>query len=411
MKRALITQMSHEWRTNLWLIIELLIVSFVVAIVAYVTLLSARPMFEPVGFDDTDVYALKVKYVGEESPEYVSPGDNESMNYDDLMTLITRLRRHPLVEAVAQSRNAVPYTMNYFGSGLVPKGSNDSILYYGNQRFASPDFVRVYRIKGVDGTSTEELEARLRRSEILLGTNLAYDDKRDTRKLSGIEVVTPGDSASSWKVAGIIDNFKRSPYELNYSGTIFRPVDESKPWNCYQIVLRLRPGEGRKFAEQFNSNADLQRQRNVYLTELTSLKTMRKLVTRHEDQELRTCISIMIFFLVIVFLGLLGSFWFRVQARASEIALRKVTGATRADVFRRLISEGTLLLAVGYVVGMILYFLFMLKAKDHIGRDWPRAYVAAGVTFVIMEIMVILGIWFPARRAMEIEPSEVLKEE
>ena len=46
------------------------------------------------------------------------------------------------------------------------------------------------------------------------------------------------------------------------------------------------------------------------------------------------------FLLLNIFLGLLGTFWFRTQQRRSEIALHKVHGASDMSIFTRLISEG-----------------------------------------------------------------------
>lgn len=50
------------------------------------------------------------------------------------------------------------------------------------------------------------------------------------------------------------------------------------------------------------------------------------------------------FLLLNIFLGLLGTFWFRTQQRRSEIALHKAHGASDMSIFVRLISEGLLLL-------------------------------------------------------------------
>ena len=37
-----------------------------------------------------------------------------------------------------------------------------------------------------------------------------------------------------------------------------------------------------------------------------------------------------------------------------------------------------------------------------------RVIICAGASFALMALMVIAGIWFPARRAMRIEPAEAL---
>ena len=55
---------------------------------------------------------------------------------------------------------------------------------------------------------------------------------------------------------------------------------------------------------------------------------------------------VVLFLLVNVFLGLIGTFWFRTRRRRSEIALRLAMGSTKNQVFRLLAGEGLLLLAL-----------------------------------------------------------------
>ena len=44
--------------------------------------------------------------------------------------------------------------------------------------------------------------------------------------------------------------------------------------------------------------------------------------------------------------------------------------------------------------------------------DGMGMYVlCALVTFALLALMIVLGIWFPARKAMKIEPALVLKSE
>ena len=122
-----------------------------------------------------------------------------------------------------------------------------------------------------------------------------------------------------------------------------------------------------------------------------------------------------VFFLIIVYLGLLGTFWYRVQQRAGEIALRKVTGATSSDILRRLLSEGTILLFCGLVpafaVCFFLFHKFVLPNYDAAHNPTPDLWVAYIVTYILMQLVVIVGILFPALKAMRLEPAIVLKDE
>lgn len=140
--------------------------------------------------------------------------------------------------------------------------------------------------------------------------------------------------------------------------------------------------------------------------------------------KVRVYISVMFLLLVTIFLGLLGSFWFRVQQRISEIAIRKVCGANRKQIFVRLITEGLILLFIAtIIVSAIIWpvidefinkfikpgYIFM---KDY--YDWMnnKAFLLMEIcSLVLIALGIIFSLWYPARKAMQIEPAEAIKSE
>jgi putative ABC transport system permease protein len=122
-----------------------------------------------------------------------------------------------------------------------------------------------------------------------------------------------------------------------------------------------------------------------------------------------------VFLLVAVFLGFLGSFWFRTQQRVPEIALRKVNGATQWQIFRRLISEGLIMLLISTIIFTPIYFYLVnvvgASIENFIFDNNSVNFVAYVITLLILAAMIIAGIWFPARKAMKVEPANALKEQ
>ena len=121
------------------------------------------------------------------------------------------------------------------------------------------------------------------------------------------------------------------------------------------------------------------------------------------------------FLLLTVFLGLLGTFWFRTQQRVREIAMRKVTGAGNRQIFRRLMGEGLIILAIATIPALGLDALLVhygILMYSQITTDiWVTPLTEAGVVFLLMALMIVAGIYFPARKAMKVEPAEVLRGE
>ena len=116
-----------------------------------------------------------------------------------------------------------------------------------------------------------------------------------------------------------------------------------------------------------------------------------------------------------IFLGLLGTFWFRTQQRRSEIALHKAHGATDRAIFSRLLSEGLLLLAVVTPIALVidwnLAHMELNSWRNNTTLEWDRLLLCAAISFVLIALMIAIGIGIPARKAMKVQPAEALHDD
>ena len=129
---------------------------------------------------------------------------------------------------------------------------------------------------------------------------------------------------------------------------------------------------------------------------------------------IRSARLIVIFFVFNVFIGLMGTFWFRTRHRRSEIALRMAMGSSRGRIRWQLLGEGLLLLALASIpalticINMVMADVIFTEATD---ATWGRFGICVSIVWVLMALMVIAGIWYPASRAMEVQPAEALHDE
>lgn len=417
MKRNLLTQIKNEWRDNLWLIIELTVVSVAVWTLAMTLITALRPKLDEKGYSIEDVYKIKIRLLDETSPEFADMGEKtEENNTNDIRTLLNNIRKSEYVEAAAISYNALPYQFNYVGNMLEILNSQDSIQYYGNLRMASPEIVRILRPISRSGLSLSELEKIMKRGEILISPEPRYDRYRDVNKLIGKRTLL-FDTINSRRIGGVIESLKRNEYEPKI-GTILVPIDESDNSilnKSREIAIKVKQGMGKKFEEEFNENADMRKLRNIYFTELSDMNKVRSSNQYHSNTQVRLWSAGIVFLLVIIFLGLFGTFWFRIRQRSGEIALRKTCGATSRDIFQRTIGEGMLLITIAIIPAMILIVCidhYILNPDSPFAdMEWTLIAWSFIFTFILMSLMIIAGIVFPARTAMKIEPAIALKEE
>ncbi|MCD7923822.1 MAG: hypothetical protein LUI85_03645 [Bacteroides sp.] len=142
---------------------------------------------------------------------------------------------------------------------------------------------------------------------------------------------------------------------------------------------------------------------------------------RGDRDRLQTHSFIALFLLVNVFMGIVGTFWYRTRRRRGEIALRIGMGSSRRQVRRLLLGEGLILLTVVTVPAMIICFNIAL-AEPTVGNSpliavWPvewsilRFLSGTVAAWVLIALMVLFGIWAPATQAMKLQPAEALHEE
>lgn len=97
------------------------------------------------------------------------------------------------------------------------------------------------------------------------------------------------------------------------------------------------------------------------------------------------------------------------QQRTGEIAIRKVCGASRRAIFHRIIGEGMILLLVATALAAAAAWTIIFKSDP--GEDHMPALIIELLTFVIVSVCVVVSLWWPARRAMRIEPAIAIKDE
>jgi macrolide transport system ATP-binding/permease protein len=130
----------------------------------------------------------------------------------------------------------------------------------------------------------------------------------------------------------------------------------------------------------------------------------------------QTWAGIGVFGLVLAAIGLAGVTAYAVAQRRKEIAIRTAIGATRAQVLRLVLREGTTLIGAGTILGFLgaIAMARMLSALTNIfaqavsiGTDDPRLLVGAPV---LLAVVAMLACYVPARTAARVDPWTALRQ-
>jgi predicted permease len=114
--------------------------------------------------------------------------------------------------------------------------------------------------------------------------------------------------------------------------------------------------------------------------------------------------------LVLALVGLYGLMSYSVSLRHREIGIRMAIGAEPAAVVRMVLKQGMVLAASGVAIGVILSLAASkLTAALPAGHAFDLALIAP-VPLALLA-MAALGVYLPARRASQVDPNTVLRQE
>ncbi len=423
MTKKLIRQIWNERRLNAGMWLELLVVSIVLWFITDSLYVTLSTYYEPLGYDISHTYRMTVEMVPEDSPEY-----NSSISgYDGYMKTKRRfnalVEKHPDVEALGFSERGVHYS----GS------RNSTVLLYdtlssteATEYIVSPGYVKVFRFRGAKGESSEELAELLTSQTFLAGANIfPYPQIKDTYSLVNhqFELGNEREGLLSARLAGVVQPIRRdefvSVYNRNCIVKSYMPYhgNGTDYWESRgQMFIRAKAEADHDFINRMKVEftKDLRGQ-NLMIKDFIPVSELRRNAMRDKMDGMRNQMVIMGFLMLNVFLGLLGTFWYRTQQRRGEIAVHIAMGSNRRQVLVRLLSEGLLLLLFATLPALCADYWIS-------GTDLPqlmegktflplRFGLTAALTFVLIAVMILAGILIPALRVMKMRPAEALHNE
>ncbi|MDE5568339.1 MAG: ABC transporter permease [Muribaculaceae bacterium] len=411
MKRKLISQMRNEWRSNVWMSVELIVVGVVLfGILGYFATFAYihKP---PKGIDFTDVYVGTIGWVQPTSASYKQYPDSVHNYKTDLEMLKVNLSGNPYVESVGTGTNAIPYNYNYHGVAIsaTDADADTTMYYYANRRYMDPELVKTLHLTGYNGESPETLAKMVEDHKLLISTYDSASDSYLTQKWVGNEAYFGNDSADVYSIGALINGIRRVDYETLYDGVLITDVPDTMIPR--EIAIKVKPGKGREFMESLDES--YLEFGNVYVSNMMSVENRKEEAHRQFTTMMRNLTACTIFLMIAVFLGILGSFWYRTQQRIPEIAMRKVNGATDRNILSRFLAEGLMLLVLSAPVIAIIIAIVLpqLNINEYVPTPLWLIWAMLPVTLALLAIMIVAGIVFPAFKAMKTNPAEALKDQ
>ena len=328
-------------RSNGWVLAELFLVFIVMWFLCDSLGCLKYTFYRPLGFNIDHVYTLTTVIGG-------PTNDTTLTNADRYLRALQKLEQEPSVEAATLCYWSLPMNGSNSYNSLA---AQDTIGVNARIINATGGYINVFRMS--DDPQRPFAKTPSGWDNVML-SQAAFD--RFQKRMPTFSLDTPlskyGDSTSVVTQGGKIEAFRTYRYGSDAVCFFYR-IDENLIKTQFtddwaQIVFRVKPvADGPDYRTNFIREIaprldvdDLFVADAVPYTE----QQLQFEVMNGDTDKVNSQAIVVLFLLVNVFLGLIGTFWFRTRRRRSEIALRLAMGSTKNQVFRLLVKYFIILL-------------------------------------------------------------------
>lgn len=428
MIRMIRHQLWNQRRQNGWIFVELVIVSFFLWAVIDPIYVVTSDLSIPPGYNEERVYLLDMGYYDVQHGKYDRTQDSASVKQENLYRIARIVKNLPEVESYAiTSSYSFPNGSSWNGAQVFNDTLKAHTQCYQFIQTEGSDLFRTFGMKDAKTGQVMDLPADCAAREGQFITKRLALELFGTADATGMKLYY-GDSVYH-EVMGVLEDYKHrvneQPGNLMVEVKSKLPEKNSLQWS-YRITFRLKPNvDISAFEQRFKKEVVSQLYvGNFYFTKLGRFADIRRSYENSSGvtNTLRLQYSLAGFAMLCVFLGMVGTFWIRCNARRQDIGLMRTMGATKANICRQFLTEAWLLVTVAFLVSMPLtihriYVSGFANATENgspeywQNQTYTHFFLVSLLTYVILLVIALLGTYAPVTRAANILPADALRDE
>ena len=434
----ILKQVWNQRRTNGWIFLEVIIAGFFLWTVidpVYVLMVNS---LEDKGYEEKGRYVLQLGSYGASHGMRDTTVTND-MRKEAFYRFFQLIREQPEVESAYVSlHSSMPNAMSWSGGQFFPDTlsmKEEKYTHAQQYQILAAEGCDIFRTLGIKDVRTGK---ELAMPEDAATRNLCFVSELFAQKMFGTTQVV-GQKVYSygeqqWEIGGVFQDMKTRDYHASYPLIIFFAKDLYMHDYAHKnnfIVFRLNEGvDFDSFNERFKKEeAPHMSQGNFYFDGFQSFADLRRELGTFAGvyNTLRLKLSLAAFTLLCIFLGTVGTFWIRCNARRQEIGLMRSMGATEGRVRNQFLTEAGILVTAAFVFSLILVVNLVVMAdgmaQQNVSGDPNFALVSEwlspGVQFTVVSLITylallaiaLIGTLIPVRRAVKVLPADALRDE
>lgn len=430
MWKLILKNLWSRRRRNGWLLAELILVAILSWYIFDPVMVVTYERHLPLGYDADRLCMVSVGMLPQEAPGYEPQAADSASLMQTYLNLVDRARQHPDVEQATPVLSFVyPGAMGNGTSSFIAEGDSVAHTALFIEFLPHTHFFETYGFQSGKGSMSAAQLSDLDNGDYYIMTEDLLEGMFRTHIYR---------NQRCWKVNGtdtcytaVKGTVKSCKYlsDKRPVPIVFMPLqnpDIRSSLDNMRIVVRLKEGvRMERFLHDFRSWMLRQlRIENLYARELQSYDEINAAREFSDSTVLyRRSLSIALFFLVNLCLGVIGTFWMQTRTRREEVGVMLSYGATPHRIRLLLLGEGTALTTLATFIGCFIYLQYAFSEGLNMGNslaevviDWIdnfglHFFFVSLMVYVILLLVVWIGIYIPARRISSISPTEALRDE
>lgn len=431
MWKLILKNLWSRRRRNGWLLAELILVAILSWYIFDPVMVVTYERHLPLGYDADRLCMVSVGMLPQEAPGYEPQAADSASLMQTYLNLVDRARQHPDVEQATPVLSFVyPGAMGNGTSSFIAEGDSVAHTALFIEFLPHTHFFETYGFQSGKGSMSAAQLSDLDNGDYYIMTEDLLEGMFRTHIYR---------NQRCWKVNGtdtcytaVKGTVKSCKYlsDKRPVPIVFMPLqnpDIRSSLDNMRIVVRLKEGvRMERFLHDFRSWMLRQlRIGNLYARELQSYDEINAAREFSDSTVLyRRSLSIALFFLVNLCLGVIGTFWMQTRTRREEVGVMLSYGATPHRIRLLLLGEGTALTTLATFIGCFIYLQYAFSEGLNTGSSLMEAVTPSWVdnfglhfffvslmVYVILLLVVWIGIYIPAHRISSISPTEALRDE
>jgi predicted permease len=336
-------------------------------------------------------------------------GYDETHARDFQRRVLEHLRRMPGIHS-AGTVSGLPLSLNWNSSGIVIEGKpvpRASDMTVAAMFSISPGYISAAQTRLIAGRDLDENDTQGRRRVAIV--NQAFGRKLlPGENPIGKRLRTDSDQGEWREIIGVVEDGKYRSLGEQPTPAVFEPVAQS--WSSsITLVARSSMPEDQVASLLRRAVAEIDPSMSTY--DGGSLTDQLGLVLFPARIAATILGAFGLLAVVLAATGVYGIMAYAVARRTREIGIRMALGAKPSQVLGAVLSHTALLLAIGTTAGIVLALIagrLFSEILYGVSPQDPATYV---LVIALMALVAFFACWFPARRAISLDPVTALRTE